>query len=265
MSKLSLLERWVTGGRHRPLWDLGEPGRMITLPHPGSGQEIEGVMCFCYSLREMNVRWLTSKAAFLLLALVVLGANRLPSGIHAETPNSSAASRFAQSIALSDFDADGLIDEARLDGSSLHRSVGILLSATGKRSFLHFNANHANCGSLFAQDLDNDGATDLIWTDPLHANDVVVWLGTGTGQFQRVDPGGYGGFALGNTEVTQPDGSNQETAINFETNRPLDQVLSQKCLDQSASELPNDYPDRLATSSPALGQPTGRAPPLFHY
>ena len=223
-------------------------------------------MCFCYSLREMNVRWLTSKAAFLLLALVVLGANRLPPGIHAETPNSSAASRFAQSIALSDFDADGLIDEARLDGSSSHRSVGILLSGTGKRSFLHFNANRANCGSLFAQDIDNDGATDLIWTDPLNANDVVVWLGTGTGQFERVDAREYrGGFALGNPEVAQPDGSNQETAITFETNRPLDQVLSQKCLDQSASELPNDYPDRLATSSPALGQPTGRAPPLFHY
>jgi hypothetical protein len=213
----------------------------------------------------MNVRWLTSKAAFLLLALVVLGANRLPPNVNAETANRSAASHFAQSIALSDFDADGLIDEARLDGSSLHRSIGILLSGTGKRSFLHFNANRADYGSLFAQDVDNDGAADLIWTDPLHTNDVVVWLGNGTGQFQRVDPREYGGFALGNPEVAQPDGSNQETAINFETNRLLDQPLSQKCLDQSASELPNDYPDRLATSSPALGQPTGRAPPLLHY
>jgi len=214
----------------------------------------------------MNVRWLTSKAAFWLLALVVLGANRLPPNVNAETANRSAASHFVQSIALSDFDADGLIDEASLDGSSLHRSVGILLSGTGKRSFLHFNANRPNCGSLFAQDVDNDGTTDLIWTDPLHANDVVVWLGTGTGQFERVDAREYGaGFVLGNPEVAQPDGSNQETAINFETNRPLDQALSQKCLDQSASELPNDYPDRLATSSPALGQPTGRAPPLLHY
>jgi hypothetical protein len=214
----------------------------------------------------MNVRWLTSKAAFLLLALVVLGASILPQKVHTETPHWPAASRFAQSIALSDFDADGLIDEARLDGSSLHRSVGILLSGTGKRSFLHFNANRANCGSLFAQDVDNDGATDLIWTDPLHTNDVVVWLGTGTGQFQRVDTREYsGGVALGNQQVAQPDGSNQETAINFETNRPLDQTLSQKCLDQSASELPSDYPGRLAISSPALGKPTGRAPPLLHY
>jgi hypothetical protein len=174
--------------------------------------------------------------------------------------------RFGQSIALSDFDADGLLDEARLDGSSLHRSIGILLSGTGRRSFLHFNASRADYGSLFAKDVDNDGATDLIWTDPLHANDVVVWLGNGAGQFERVDPREYGGgFALGNTEVAQPDGSNQETAINFETHRLLDQTLSQKCLDLSAGKLPNDYPDRLATSSPALGQPTGRAPPLLHY
>jgi len=214
----------------------------------------------------MNVRWLTSKAAFWLLALVVLGANRLPPNVNAETANRCAASYFVQSIALSDFDADGLIDEASLDGSSLHRSIGILLSGTGKRSFLHFNANRPNCGSLLAQDVDNDGATDLIWTDTLHANDVVVWLGSGTGQFERVDAREYaGGFALGDPEVAQPDGSNQETAINFETNRPLDQAPSQKCLDQSARELPNDYPDGLATSSPALGQPTGRAPPLLHY
>jgi len=214
----------------------------------------------------MNVRWLTSKAAFLLLALVILGANRLPPGVQAETSHRSVVSPFGQSIALSDFDADGLIDEARLDGSSLHRSIGILLSRTGKRSFLHFNASRADCGSLFAKDVDNDGATDLIWTDSLHANDVVVWLGNGAGQFERVDPREYGGgFALGNTEVAQPDGSIQETAINFETNRLPDQTLSQKWLDQSATKLPNDYSDRIATSSLALGQPTGRAPPLPRY
>jgi hypothetical protein len=220
----------------------------------------------------MNVRRLTTSAAFLLLALTLYSGGTLPQRgtlpqeRNAEASESVASLRFGQSIALSDFDADGLVDEATVDGSSLHKSVGILLSGTGKRSFLHFNACRANYGSLFAQDVDNDGATDLIWTDPLHANDVVVWLGNGSGQFERVDPRDYvAGFALGITEVAQPDGSNQETAINFETNRLLDQTLSQKCLNQRASELPNDYPDRLATSSPALGQPTGRDPPLLHY
>jgi hypothetical protein len=213
----------------------------------------------------MNVRRLTTSAAFLLLFFTLYSGGTLPQQRNAEASESVAPLRFVQSVVLSDFDADGLVDEARLDGSSLHRSVGILLSGTGKRLFLHFNANRANCGSLFAQDIDNDGATDLIWTDPLHANDVVVWLGNGSGQFERVDPREYaGGFALANTEIAQPGESNQETAINFETSRLLDQTLSQKCLDQSASELPNDYPDRLATSSPALGQPTGRDPPPLH-
>jgi hypothetical protein len=223
---------------------------------------IEGAMWFCYSLREMNVRWLTSKAVLLMLALAIPVANRLPQRGYAGASVSVPPLRFGQSVTLSDFDADGLVDEARLDGSSLHRSVGILLSGTGKRSFLHFHPIRRNQGSLFAQDVDNDGATDLIWADPFHSGDIVVWLGDGTGRFERVDPSDYrAGFALGNSEVAPPDESNQEIAINCETSRPLDQTVNQKWLDQTAIELPNDYPDRLATSSPALGQPAGRDPP----
>lgn len=212
----------------------------------------------------MNVGRFTTRAAFLLFALVIYLGGALPQQRHAEASMSVEPLRFGQSIALSDFDADGLVDEARLEGSSLRKSVGILLSGTGKRSFLHFNADRAIHGSLFAQDIDNDGATDLIWTDPFRSNDVIVWLGDGNGRFEEVDSNEYGlGFALGNTDIAEPDGSNQETAINFEANRPLDQTLSPKFLDQSASELPNDYPDRLAVSSPALGQPTGRDPPFL--
>ncbi len=212
----------------------------------------------------MNVRRLTTRAAFLLLALTIYSGGALSQQRHAEASDSVEPLRFGQSIALSDFDADGLVDEARLEGSSLHKSVGILLSGTGKRSFLHFNLNRVIHGSLLAQDIDNDGATDLIWTNPFRANDVVVWLGDGSGRFEQVDSGEYGReFALGNTDVAEPDGSNQETAINFETNRPLDQTVNQECLDHSAIELPNDYPDRLAVSSSALGQPTGRDPPFL--
>ena len=212
----------------------------------------------------MNVRWLTSKAAFLLLALVVLGANRLPPGVHAETSHRSAVSRFGQSIAVSDFDADGLIDEARLDGSSLRRSVGILLSGTGKRSFLHFDANRANYGSLFAQDVDNDGATDLVWTDLLHADDVIVWLGDGTGQFERASTIAYRDrFTLGNTTVYAPEWSDHEPVINSETNRPLDPSPVHKCGLRVAIELPNLHVDGVATLSPALGQPAGRSPPFL--
>ena len=210
----------------------------------------------------MNVRRLTSSAVLLLLAFTIYPGGTSSQQTISESSANKAPLRFGQSIALSDFDADGLLDEARLDGSSVRKVVGIRLSGTGERSFLHFYPIRANQGSLFARDLDNDGATDLIWTNPFHAGDVVVWLGDGTGRFERVDPSDYRcAFALSNAEVAQPDGANQETAINFETNRPLEPTINQKCLDQSAAELPTDYPDRIATASPALGQPAGRDPP----
>ena len=212
----------------------------------------------------MTDRRLTTRAAFLLLAVTMFSGGAHQRHRYAEAPESVEPLRFGQSIALSDFDADGLVDEARLEGSSLGKSVGVLLSGTGKRSFLHFNSNRIVHGSLLAQDIDNDGATDLIWTDLFRSNDVVVWLGDGSGGFEQVDSSECGrSFAPGNTDVAEPDGSYQETAINFETNRPSEQPLNQKSLDRSASELPNYYPDRLATSSPALGQPTGRDPPFF--
>lgn len=212
----------------------------------------------------MTVRRLTTRAAFLLLALTMFSGLAHPQRRYTQASEGVEPRRLCQSIALSDFDADGLVDEARLESSSSRKSVGILLSGTGKRSFLHFNAHREIHGSLVAQDIDNDGATDLIWADPFRKNEVVVWLGDGRGGFEQVDASEYaGGFAPGNTDVAEPDESNQETAINFETNRPLDQTLSTKYLDHGASELPNNYPDRLALSSPALGQPTGRDPPVI--
>ncbi len=211
----------------------------------------------------MNVRRLTTRAVFLLLALTIYPGGTLQQPRANEIPESTGWLRFGQSIALSDFDSDGLVDEARLDGSSFHKSVGILLSGTGKRSFLHFNGARRSCGSLFAQDIDHDGTTDLIWVDPFNAADVVVWLGDGCGRFECADPYAYGGLTLGSTEVAPPNGSNQEAAINCETIRPLDQAFGQKYLDQSPGELPSHYPDRVATSSPALGRPSGRDPPLL--
>jgi hypothetical protein len=212
----------------------------------------------------MTVRRLTTRAALLLLTFLIFSSGVLPQHRHSESSAILQPERFCQSIALSDFDADGFLDEARVEGSSYRKSVNIRLSGSGKRSFLHFRGEHALHGSLFAQDLDNDGATDLIWADPLSANDALVWLGDGSGRFVQVDSGAYAReFALGTTGVTEPDQSNQETAINFETNRSLDQALSPKYLGRSAIALPNEHANPGAVSSSALGQPTGRAPPFL--
>ena len=221
-------------------------------------------MHFCYSLREMNFRRRTSNVLLLMLALAISGAARLPQRGRAKSAENTTPLRFGGSMAFSDFDGDGLLDEARLDGSRLRKSVGIMLTGTGKRSFLHFRVDPAIHGSLFAQDIDKDGATDLIWADPFRANDAVVWLGDGGGRFVRVDSSEYAReFAFGNTDSAEPDASNQEIAINVQTNRSLDQALNPKSPVQTATALPNDYPDLVIVASPALGEPTGRDPPTL--
>jgi hypothetical protein len=210
----------------------------------------------------MNVRWFTTRLALLLPVLAIVSASTLPQQRSVEASESPSRLRFGQSVVLSDFDADGLIDEVRLDWSSSHKSVAIMLSGTDRLSVLHFDTKSLNPGSLIAQDVDNDGAPDLIWTDLLHTDSVIVWLGDGRGEFERVPDRAYwGGFTLGETNIAAPAGANQETAINVETSRSFDQTLSQKRIDPAAAELPNQHFDPIETSSPSLNQPAERGPP----
>jgi len=211
----------------------------------------------------MNPRRLTICGFSLLVATAICTINTSAQSFSASTKTANHV-RVGQFTAISDFDSDGLLDEATIEGTSLHKSVGILLSRTGKRSFLHFRPEHPIDGSLFARDLDNDGATDLIWTDPLHRGEVAVWLGDGCGKFERVDSSKYfSDFVLGDPEIATPDGSNEESIFISETNRPLDQNVNQKSFDRIASNVSNSYTDQPATPSPALGQLTGRDPPAF--
>jgi hypothetical protein len=210
----------------------------------------------------MDVRRLTSRGALVLLALVIFSSGVFPQSKHVAASESRFSSIFGQSFVVSDFDEDGFVDEARVEGSSVRKSVGIRLSATGKKSVLHFNSTRGIPGSLLALDLDNDGATDLVWTNPFHSSDVVVWLGDGNGKFSRVDSSRYtNGFGLGQAGIDQPDESNQETAIDFESSPALEQPGSQKYLDHGALELPRCYSAQVSTLAPFIGQPTGRAPP----
>ena len=211
----------------------------------------------------MNPRRLTICGFSLLVAIAICTINSSAQRFSASA-NTLNQARVGQFTAMSDFDSDGLLDEARIEGSSFHKSVGILLSRTGKRSFLHFGPEHQIDGSLFATDLDNDGATDLIWANPLLRGDVAVWLGDGCGKFERVDSSQYfSDFVLGDPEIATSDGSNEETVFISETNRPLDQNINQKSFDRIASNLLSSYTDQPATPSPALGQLTGRDPPAF--
>jgi hypothetical protein len=68
---------------------------------------------------------------------------------------------------------------------------------------------------------------------------------------------------LGVTNFAVPDGSAHETAIGCGGPRPLVQAFVQKYAARLAVELPDQRPDRIVRSSPALGQPTDRGPPLL--
>lgn len=141
------------------------------------------------------------KRAFLLryatLILIIFLAARAycvsasPGMEYREAPSSVTFLRFGQSMALADFDGDDRVDEARLGGFGRNKSIEIYLSHTKARALLHFDTQTSECGSLFTRDIDNDGDNDLIWTDLLHPDDVVIWLDDGTGRFESVCPAKY--------------------------------------------------------------------------
>lgn len=217
---------------------------------------------FCYSLSEMSTRWLTPKVAFLLMCLTVFTAGTIPNRQDAEPANHSAWLRFGQSIAFSDFDKDGLIDQARVDRAGLAKSVKVVLSSTGKPVLLRFDTRFGDCGSLFAHDIDNDGATDLVWTDLLHSGDVVVWLGDGNGKFDRMPRRLYAdAFTLGDVNLTAPDGSTRETAIGAGTNRCLDRTRIQKTVECVETALLSDRLEWVDPTFPALSRTDVRGPP----
>src|SRR4051794_16535804 len=96
--------------------------------------------------------------AGLLFALLVLAA--LPfsaaSSVCADATIHSVL-RFGQTLALADFDNDGKLDRARIASAGLRSSIEIRLGLTGPSSWLHFETLNNVPGSLFSQDLDNDG------------------------------------------------------------------------------------------------------------
>jgi hypothetical protein len=130
-------------------------------------------------------------AVIALLAARVYSATALAHHELSETPSQSTALRFGQSLALADFDGDDQVDRAMLTGTGRNKSLEIYLSHTNARAVLHFDTKTSERGSLYTRDIDSDGDNDLIWTDLLHPDDVVIWLDDGTGRFESVCPDKY--------------------------------------------------------------------------
>src|SRR5262245_11071628 len=117
-------------------------------------------------------------------------------------------------LALADLDGDNFTDKAELGGTGLNKNIQLRLSRTGLSSVLTFDTPSLDRGSLLAQDVNDDGEVDLIWTDLVHPDSVVVWLNNGLGRFERARAAEYGDrFTIGNFRIDQPFGVNDETSI----------------------------------------------------
>src|SRR5262249_35071518 len=136
----------------------------------------------------MRAVWNTARFALLLFFLAFYGARTVDYSRSLAASPPPPRLGFGKSLALSDFDGDNLADRARLGGEGARKSIEIYLSRTGKLSVLQFETLSAAHGSLLAQDVNNDGDVDLIWTDLLHPDDVVIWINNGLGRFERICP-----------------------------------------------------------------------------
>jgi len=154
-------------------------------------------------------------ALITLLVAQVYAVSALPRQENQKAPKSSRFLQFGQSLALADFDGDDRLDKATLSGTGHNKSLEIRLSHTKARTLLHFDTLSNERGSLFAKDVDNDGDNDLIWTDLLHPDDVVIWLDDGTGHFERGCPHQYAqDFVLSDAPAFEyPDNSHQDTVF----------------------------------------------------
>jgi hypothetical protein len=151
-------------------------------------------------------------ALLTILVARVYCASALPRQGYQAAPDRTTFLSFGQSVALADFDGDDRIDEATLGGTGRNKNIEIRLSYAKAPTFLHFDTRTSDLGSLFAADIDHDGDNDLIWSDLLHPDDVVIWLDDGTGRFGRVSPDRYADDfvissapALGDSEIPHQD------------------------------------------------------------
>jgi len=211
----------------------------------------------------MTNRRLAPRVGFLLLWLAIIAAGLVPPKQEAKV-QSSTWLRFGQSIALSDFDEDGLIDQAQLHRDGMLKTVEVILSGAVNPVVLPFDTRGADYGSIFARDVDNDGSTDLIWTDLLHWDDVVVWFGDGNGKFERLPNRLYAdAFTLFDVNLGMPDGVAHEPSIAVGTYRWSVGRPNQTPIELVAVNLSGNRLERVETLDPALSQTAVRGPPFL--
>ena len=214
-------------------------------------------------LRRCTLRFAVALLTFLLAARMY-GAAASPhvSGIEPVPAPSRLA--FDQPLALADFDADDRTDQASLSGIGVWKNIAVSFSRTKSRTILSFRGEDYGNGSLFADDIDNDGDEDLVWTDLLHEGSVHVWENDGAGHFKSVPSKPYARqFILSDSPTTSTSGrAHSENAVvsprttpDFDYDSGFDPYVRIKPPDQKQRQF--------KPSSEARREPTNRGPPFL--
>jgi len=198
----------------------------------------------------------------LLLALSFCWLGPSRPATHPQPALAQPRLRFGQSLAMSDFDGDGRADLAILSETGQQKDIEICLSSTGTHSKLRFDSQTIGRGSLFAEDVDHDGATDLIWTDLLHPDDVIIWFGDGTGRFERICPHEYANlFVITGSAQVSSENQARDDGLTCSSNRLLDLAVGKQCGHRTGTSVPGFPVNCVQLRRGIRRQPSDRGPP----
>jgi hypothetical protein len=239
----------------------------MQLRRPGKDNMFVGVRKRVIVRAMRKASFFTRYATFALLTFLVARvcfASALPRHEYQVEPDRATFLRFGQALALADFDGDNRVDEAKLGGTGRNKSIEIRLTHAKAPTFLSFDTLTSERGSLFARDIDNDGDNDLIWSDLLHPDDVVIWLDDGSGRFERVCPDAYAAGEFVISDAPGLDGSeipHQDFAFSPRHDPSQDLSTAHGICDSARNPIFISRWLRVPVQAGILGTPFDRGPP----
>ena len=132
-----------------------------------------------------------TKAISLVLLCLFIGSLFPHSSVKAATPDPKPVNlqpRTSQGDVpiYSDLNGDLRPDQVRLITSDKNGLIHIRFARGGSK-LISFESQTVDQGLLYADDIDNDSALDLVWIVRNRPETAVIWLGDGLGNFTAVE------------------------------------------------------------------------------
>jgi hypothetical protein len=214
-------------------------------------------------LRKCTTSFSVTLLAFVLMARVCCVAAS-PRDSNPEILQADLGWSFSKVLALGDFDADDKTDQARVTGTGAWKSIEVSFSRTQSQTILRFRGEDSSNGALFANDIDNDGDLDLVWTDLLHTESVHVWENDGAGHFKSIPSERHARqFILsGSPAAGTSDRTNSENAVITPRSAP-DFNYDSGFNPYVRIRLPDQRQSQFHPAFEARREPTDRGPPFL--